>query len=163
MSEDQSKRRLGRGLAALIGEMDRPAASREAAPGVTAPSADGRVPIEFVLPNPKNPRRSFGDEDLTDLAQSIKEHGIVQPVLVRRTRDGKFEIIAGERRWRAAQRAGLTEIPVLVRDVDDRTALELANKFLRVDRKTLGAGDFGRMGVAPRLVALEFIQNAAGR
>jgi ParB family chromosome partitioning protein len=126
MTEDQSKRRLGRGLAALIGEMDRPAVSREVAPGVVPPSADSRVPIEFVLPNPKNPRRSFGDGDLTDLAQSIKEHGIVQPVLVRRTGDGKFEIIAGERRWRAAQRAGLTEIPVLVRDVDDRTALELA-------------------------------------
>lgn len=125
MNDDQSKKRLGRGLAALIGEMDRPTQREEKQPA-TATVADGRVPIEFVSANPKNPRRSFAESDLADLAQSIREHGIVQPVLVRRRPDGKYEIIAGERRWRAAQRAGLTEIPVLVRDVDDRTALELA-------------------------------------
>ncbi len=126
MNEDQSKKRLGRGLAALIGEIDRPAQREERSPQPAVTAADGRVPIEFVSPNPKNPRRSFAEADLADLAQSIREHGIVQPVLVRRKPDGKFEIIAGERRWRAAQRAGLTELPVLVRDVDDRTALELA-------------------------------------
>ena len=125
MNEDQSKKRLGRGLAALIGEMDRPAPREEKQPTQIA-AADGRVPIEFVSPNPKNPRRSFAEPELADLAQSIREHGIVQPVLVRRKPDGKYEIIAGERRWRAAQRAGLNDIPVLVRDVDDRTALELA-------------------------------------
>jgi ParB family chromosome partitioning protein len=125
MNDDQSKKRLGRGLAALIGEMDRPTQREEKQP-VVETVADGRVPIEFVSANPKNPRRSFAEADLADLAQSIREHGIVQPVLVRRRADGKYEIIAGERRWRAAQRAGLTEIPVLVRDVDDRTALELA-------------------------------------
>jgi ParB family chromosome partitioning protein len=125
MNEDHSKKRLGRGLAALIGEMDRPAPREEKQiPQVAA--ADGRVPIEFVSPNPKNPRRNFAEAELADLAQSIREHGIVQPVLVRRKPDGRYEIIAGERRWRAAQRAGLNEIPVLVRDVDDRTALELA-------------------------------------
>jgi ParB family chromosome partitioning protein len=126
MNEDHSKKRLGRGLAALIGEMDRPAAPREEKQLMTATAADGRVPIEFVSPNPKNPRRSFVEAELADLAQSIREHGIVQPVLVRRKPDGRYEIIAGERRWRAAQRAGLNDIPVLVRDVDDRTALELA-------------------------------------
>jgi ParB family chromosome partitioning protein len=122
MSEDLSKKRLGRGLAALIGEMDRPVEhDRQQA------SPDGRVPIELVTPNPRNPRRSFAESDLTDLAQSIREHGIVQPVVVRRTvRAGYYEIIAGERRWRAAQRAGLTELPVIIRDVDDRVALELA-------------------------------------
>ncbi len=124
MAEDLSKKRLGRGLAALIGEMDKPPAAEQPA---TQPSADSRVPIEFVSPNPKNPRRHFGDADLADLAHSIREHGIVQPVLVRRKAEtGRYEIIAGERRWRAAQAAGLSEIPVLVRDVDDRTALELA-------------------------------------
>ena len=122
MAEDLSKKRLGRGLAALIGEMDKPAATETKAPAL----ADGRVPIEFVSPNPKNPRRHFGDSELTDLTQSIREHGIVQPVLVRRRDDGRYEIIAGERRWRAAQAAGLADIPVLVRDVDDRTSLELA-------------------------------------
>jgi len=123
MSEDLSRKRLGRGLAALIGEIDRPAAPEK--PGM---SGDGKVPIEFLTPNPKNPRRHFGEAELTDLAQSIREHGVVQPVVARPspTLAGRYEIIAGERRWRAAQRAGLTEIPVIVREVNDRTALELA-------------------------------------
>ncbi|TIT78245.1 MAG: ParB/RepB/Spo0J family partition protein [Mesorhizobium sp.] len=124
MSEDQSRKRLGRGLAALIGEIDRPAAPEKP----SAVAADGKVPIEFVSPNPKNPRRHFGDAELTDLAQSIREHGVVQPVVARPSPSspGRYEIIAGERRWRAAQRAGLAEIPLIVRDVNDRTALELA-------------------------------------
>src|SRR5207245_2588053 len=94
----------------------------------SAVAADGKVPIEFVSPNPKNPRRHFGDAELTDLAQSIREHGVVQPVVARPSpsQPGRYEIIAGERRWRAAQRAGLTEIPLIVRDGNDRTALELA-------------------------------------
>ncbi|MER9306719.1 ParB/RepB/Spo0J family partition protein [Mesorhizobium sp. M0293] len=123
MSEDLSRKRLGRGLAALIGEIDRPAAPEK--PGM---SADGKVPIEFLTPNPKNPRRHFGDAELTDLAQSIREHGVVQPVVARPspTQAGRYEIIAGERRWRAAQRAGLSDIPVIIREVNDRTALELA-------------------------------------
>ncbi|MFD1982053.1 ParB/RepB/Spo0J family partition protein [Mesorhizobium newzealandense] len=123
MSEDLSRKRLGRGLAALIGEIDRPAAPEK--PGM---SGDGKVPIEFLTPNPKNPRRHFGEAELTDLAQSIREHGVVQPVVARPspTLAGRYEIIAGERRWRAAQRAGLTEIPVIIREVNDRTALELA-------------------------------------
>ncbi|MET3790929.1 ParB/RepB/Spo0J family partition protein [Aquamicrobium terrae] len=123
MNDDPSRKRLGRGLAALIGEIDRPAE-----PEKPAALADGKVPIEFVAPNPRNPRRHFGEAELTDLAQSIREHGIVQPVVVRPSplQQGRYEIIAGERRWRAAQRAGLAEIPVIVRDVSDRTALELA-------------------------------------
>jgi ParB family chromosome partitioning protein len=123
MNDDLSKRRLGRGLAALIGEMDQPISSMAANSGI---SADKRVPIEMVVRNPKNPRKNFAEEDLQDLASSIRQHGIVQPVVVRPIQSGKYEIIAGERRWRAAQLAGLVDIPVLVRDVDDRTALELA-------------------------------------
>jgi ParB family chromosome partitioning protein len=114
--------RLGRGLAALIGEMDK-------AP-VSAPapvSEDRRVTIELVSPNPRNPRQNFAETDLADLAHSIREHGIVQPVVVRPSpAPGRFEIIAGERRWRAAKRAGLADLPVIIRDVDDRAALELA-------------------------------------
>ncbi|ATN36549.1 chromosome partitioning protein ParB [Rhizobium sp. ACO-34A] len=123
MSDDVSKRRLGRGLAALIGEMDQAVPVGE--PRTTI-SADRTVPIEFVTRNPKNPRRYFDESELQDLAGSIRQHGIVQPVVVRTRGTDRFEIIAGERRWRAAQLAGLVEIPVIVRDVDDRTALELA-------------------------------------
>ena len=121
MSEDLSRNRLGRGLAALIGDMDRPAQAE--APVVPV---DRRVPIEFISPNPRNPRRSFADAELEDLAGSIRSHGIVQPIVVRPRPGGHYEIIAGERRWRAAQRAGLTDVPVIIRDVDDRVALELA-------------------------------------
>ncbi|MGI2035996.1 ParB/RepB/Spo0J family partition protein [Rhizobium panacihumi] len=122
MSDDISKRRLGRGLAALIGEMDQTTPVGEAPKAV---SADRLVPIEHISRNPRNPRRYFDENDLQDLSSSIRQHGIVQPVVVR-TVGEKFEIIAGERRWRAAQLAGLVEIPVIVRDVDDRTALEIA-------------------------------------
>jgi ParB family chromosome partitioning protein len=126
MSDENSRKRLGRGLAALIGEMDKPAGAVQAA--AAAVHADRTVPVEFVSPNPRNPRRNFDDSDLGDLAQSIREHGLVQPIVVRPspTEAGQFELIAGERRWRAAQRAGLTDIPIIVRDVDNRTALELA-------------------------------------
>ena len=121
MSDDPGKKRLGRGLAALIGEMDQPLDLDR--PKVRA---DSFVPIEFVSRNPNNPRRQFDADELKDLAASIAQHGIVQPVVVRSRPQGRYEIIAGERRWRAAQQAGLVEIPVIVRDVDDRTALELA-------------------------------------
>jgi len=123
MNDDNSRRRLGRGLAALIGEMDQPL---QASGPVTPVNADRRIPIEFVARNPRNPRRSFDEAELQDLASSIRQHGIVQPVVVRTIADERYEIIAGERRWRAAQLAGFTDIPVIVRDVDDRTALEIA-------------------------------------
>lgn len=121
MSEDLSRKRLGRGLAALIGEIDKPASlAQQSAP------ADRKVPIEFISPNPRNPRRRFVEAELADLASSIKEHGIVQPIVVRPTRGDRYEIIAGERRWRAAQQAGLTQVPIIIREVDDRVALEIA-------------------------------------
>ncbi|CAN7350145.1 ParB/RepB/Spo0J family partition protein [Rhizobium sp. LjRoot30] len=123
MNDDISKRRLGRGLAALIGEMDQPLPVGGNKAGV---NPDRMIPIEFVSRNPKNPRRYFNEDELQDLASSIRQHGIVQPVVVRTAASDRYEIIAGERRWRAAQLAGLVEIPVIVRDVDDRTALEIA-------------------------------------
>ncbi|MBC7280264.1 ParB/RepB/Spo0J family partition protein [Hoeflea sp.] len=122
MSEEVSKKRLGRGLAALIGEIDHPSAA-QSKPAI---SADRLVPIEHVSRNPRNPRRSFDPADLEDLSRSIRQHGIVQPIMVRNADADRFEIIAGERRWRAAQMAGLVEIPVIVRNVDDKTALEIA-------------------------------------
>ncbi len=123
MSDDLSKRRLGRGLAALIGEMDQPLPVGEPQRAV---SPDRTIPIEFIARSPRNPRRHFDESELQDLASSIRQHGIVQPVVVRTVEQNRYEIIAGERRWRAAQLAGFTEVPVIVRDVDDRTALELA-------------------------------------
>lgn len=123
MSDDLSKRRLGRGLAALIGEMDQPLPVGETQRAV---SPDRMIPIEFISRSARNPRRHFDENELQDLATSIRQHGIVQPVVVRTVEQNRYEIIAGERRWRAAQLAGFTEVPVIVRDVDDRTALELA-------------------------------------
>ncbi len=122
MSDDQSRKRLGRGLAALIGDMDQPGENRRQ----TSPSPDTRLPIEFIGRNPNNPRRQFDPDDLADLANSIRRHGIVQPVVVRAVGAEHYELIAGERRWRAAQLAGMADVPVLIRNVDDRTALELA-------------------------------------
>ncbi len=123
MNDDLSKRRLGRGLAALIGEMDQPIQQDAARPSV---NPDRLVPIEYITRNPRNPRRYFDEAELQDLASSVRQHGIVQPVVVRTLGANQYEIIAGERRWRAAQLAGFTEVPVIVRDVDDRTALEIA-------------------------------------
>ena len=142
MSDSGSKKRLGRGLAALIGEMDEPVAvapssgkaGRENASGSARDAElriDRKVPIEHIRANPNNPRRHFAEEHLADLARSISEHGIVQPILVRPVKGqdlggAKYEIIAGERRWRAAQKAALHEIPIIIRDVEDKEALELA-------------------------------------
>ncbi|MEM8811967.1 MAG: ParB/RepB/Spo0J family partition protein [Pseudomonadota bacterium] len=119
---EKAKKRLGKGLAALIGDVENDAAA------VMRARSQRRVPIEFLDRNPRNPRTTFGDEDLAELTASVKEKGIVQPILVRplKNRPENFEIIAGERRWRAAQRAGLHEVPVVVQDVSDKEALELA-------------------------------------
>lgn len=124
MSEDKAKKRLGRGLAALIGDIEVPQSS----PNISSHpiTSEKQVPIELVSRNPRNPRRIFVESDLEDLAQSIREHGIVQPLVVRPSGGEHYELIAGERRWRAAQQAGLFQVPVIIRDVDDRTALELA-------------------------------------
>lgn len=115
-------KRLGRGLAALIGDMDNEVEAVERA------RSQRRVPIEFLRANPRNPRQDFVEADLEDLTRSVKEKGIMQPILVRPVEGNadNFEIIAGERRWRAAQGAGLHEVPVLIHEVNDKEALELA-------------------------------------
>lgn len=121
-------KRLGRGLAALIGEVGPEAASPSDPQTARQRSGERKVPVEFIRPNPRNPRKTFGEDDLSDLIESVRGKGIVQPILVRPV-PGKadhFEIIAGERRWRAAQKAGLHEVPVVVREVTDQEALELA-------------------------------------
>ncbi|HTM79126.1 MAG TPA: ParB/RepB/Spo0J family partition protein [Devosia sp.] len=115
--------RLGRGLAALIGDM----ASLEGARVTESQGGAKRLPVDFIIANRSNPRRTFDADQLEELTNSIREKGIMQPLLVRPSDDPNiFEIIAGERRWRAAQRAGLHDVPVIVRDVGDKEALELA-------------------------------------
>jgi ParB family chromosome partitioning protein len=129
MAEESTRSRLGRGLASLIGDMGADA-SNVAPSATTSERVRGqrRVPIEFLRPNPRNPRREFTPAQLDELANSIKERGIIQPIAVRPVRgtNDTFEIIAGERRWQAAQRAGLHDVPVVVLDVSDVEALELA-------------------------------------
>lgn len=120
MADDGSKRRLGRGLAALMGDAVPESVAVDQARGVR------RIPVEQIVPNPRNPRGVFSEEALADLTQSIREKGVVQPLLVRTLGEGSYELIAGERRWRAAQRAGLDVVPVVVREVDDKESLELA-------------------------------------
>jgi ParB family chromosome partitioning protein len=119
---DDGRSRLGRGLAALIGDVGVEATATERA------RSQRRVPIEFLKPNPRNPRRNFPDIELDELAASIRERGIVQPIVVRLARGSadRFEIIAGERRWRAAQRAGLHQVPIVALEASDSEALELA-------------------------------------
>jgi len=127
--------RLGRGLAALIGDMGSLEATRLVETGGAR-----RLPVDFLIANRANPRREFDAGQLEELTNSIREKGVMQPLLVRPTTDpNQFEIIAGERRWRASQRAGLNEVPVIVRDVDDREALELAiiENVQRVDLNPL--------------------------
>jgi ParB family chromosome partitioning protein len=84
------------------------------------------IDVDRILPNSHQPRKNFDEEALAELTNSIREHGIVQPIVVRALDDGFFQIVAGERRWRAAQRAGLVRIPGIVRDVEEHGALELA-------------------------------------
>ena len=114
---------LGRGLSALMGSTDKEYTNITS----TELSRDRDLPIEFLVPNPYQPRFYFDEQKSADLIQSIKERGILQPLLVRRrgTLD-EYEIIAGERRWRAAQAAGLHDIPVLIREMTDAEALEIA-------------------------------------
>ena len=118
-SGDLRPRGLGRGLSALIGEE---ASSRPRSSGVRT------LPVAYLTPNRMQPRKRFAESDLSDLAASIKEKGVLQPILVRPIA-GKvdaYEIVAGERRWRAAQLAKLHDVPVVVREMDDRDALEIA-------------------------------------
>jgi ParB family chromosome partitioning protein len=121
MADDAARSRLGRGLAALMGDVGAEAKSHE-----HGARSQRKVPIEHVRANPRNPRKLFSDAELNELADSIKERGIIQPIVVRASAAETYEIIAGERRWRAAQRANLHEVPIVVLDVTDGEALELA-------------------------------------
>jgi ParB family chromosome partitioning protein len=122
MNAPLQKSRLGRGLASLIG--DAPVTQ----PRIPPEGEQRMVPIDQVRAGKLNPRKTFNEDDLTDLANSIREKGLVQPILVRPEpgASNSYEIVAGERRWRASQRAGLHTVPVIVRDLPEQEVLELA-------------------------------------
>lgn len=108
------RKALGRGLNALLG----------------TPDLEGEqlreIDVDRILPNSHQPRKTFEEESLNELADSIREHGLVQPIVVRPLEDGFFQLIAGERRWRASQRAGLSRVPAVIREAGEHAALELA-------------------------------------
>jgi ParB family chromosome partitioning protein len=123
------KRGLGRGLDALLGGTPPPAAGATTAAGAPAADAEGELrelPVGKLRPGRYQPRGVMDPDALEELSQSIRAQGLIQPIIVRPVDGGGFEIIAGERRWRAAQQAGLTEVPCLVRDVDDRATVAMA-------------------------------------
>ncbi|MGL4439432.1 MAG: ParB/RepB/Spo0J family partition protein [Bosea sp. (in: a-proteobacteria)] len=122
MADETGRTRLGRGLAALIGDVGDEMGATDRTKGQRL------APVEFLRSSQRNPRKSFDEAELEDLAQSIRERGIIQPILVR-TMPGLvdvYEIIAGERRWRAAQRAGLHDVPIILVEASDKDALEIA-------------------------------------
>ena len=136
MAKESKKRNLGRGLSALLGEED------GAAAGADATHEIRRLPVEFLTPGRFQPRQTVDDEPLRELAQSIADKGVLQPLLVRadpNTPD-RYEIIAGERRWRAAQLAQVHEVPVIIKDLEDREALEIA-LIENLQREDLSAVD----------------------
>lgn len=110
-----ARQTLGRGLSALLGEEK---------PEVQG-AASHEIDIDLISPNPEQPRTRFSEDELDDLSKSIRANGVVQPIVVR-ARGGRYEIVAGERRWRAAQRAELRRIPAVVKEVTDEKMLELA-------------------------------------
>ena len=112
-----SNKGLGKGLGALLGDLDTE---------VSEKSPYQLLPIYKVEPNPNQPRQDFDEEELQNLSDSIAEHGVVQPLTVRQLDSGYYQIIAGERRWRAARMAGLNEIPAVIIEADDKKAMELA-------------------------------------
>ena len=109
---------LGKGLDALFGDLQE--AELEKGAGTQL------LPLQKLEPNPLQPRKNFDPEELDALADSIRQHGLIQPITVRRMPSGFYQIIAGERRWRACRQAGVEEVPVLILEADDRKAMELA-------------------------------------
>ena len=137
MAEKKSNARLGRGLSTLLG--DAPVAAVPAAGPAPAATASGEglrvVSLDRIRPNAAQPRKRIDDDALAALAESIATTGLIQPVVVRELGGGDYELIAGERRWRAATAAGLSEVPAVVRDADERQRLEvgLVENLVRQD------------------------------
>jgi len=109
---------LGKGLSALMGDIPQEKFQTK--------GSSEKIPIHFIYANPSQPRKNFNQELLKELSESIREQGIIQPILVRKKSEDKYEIIAGERRWRAAQLAKIHEVPVIILNIDDKKSLEFA-------------------------------------
>ena len=123
MADKPERRRgLGRGLSALMADVSETEAVAARGPA----AAEQVLPIEVIQPNPDQPRKRFEKDDLDDLAASISEKGVIQPLIVRKLSDESYGIVAGERRWRAAQMAKLHELPVIIREFSDVEVLEIA-------------------------------------
>jgi ParB family transcriptional regulator, chromosome partitioning protein len=150
------KRGLGRGLGALLGSSATPAAA-------SAPQARGLInaPVAAISPNPHQPRTTFDAAALAELQASIVELGVLVPIIVRRLDGDKYELIAGERRWRAAVAAGLATIPALVRNADDRESLEVAI-IENLQRENLDPLEEA-MGFAHLMEAYDFTQEAVAQ
>ena len=119
------KKGLGKGLAALIGDLDEKSNDKGTKINNEVATDQTNVPIEFLVPNRDQPRKNFSETSLDELSQSIKQKGILLPILVRPLDDKEFQIIAGERRWRAAQKAGLNEVPVIIKNFNESEVLEI--------------------------------------
>jgi ParB family chromosome partitioning protein len=150
MSKNDPRKALGKGLHSLLPARSAPVAAAAAtAPAIPADGNVTLIPIEKVVPNANQPRREFEPGAMMELTQSIERDGIIQPIIVRRIASGNYEIIAGERRWRAAKTAGLTHIPVIPRTADDQKVLELAivENIQREDLNPIELAEaFHRMG-----------------
>jgi ParB family transcriptional regulator, chromosome partitioning protein len=130
MSKNDPRKALGKGLHSLLPTRNAPVQTGGAASAsATESSKEGSVsfaPTEQLTPNPNQPRRDFDPAAMAELTRSIERDGIIQPIIVRRTASGEYQIIAGERRWRAATAAGLKTVPVIAREASDEKVLELA-------------------------------------
>jgi len=128
-SKDKKKKGLGRGLGALLPSAASPVSTKNAVQR-TETKGDVRTyfkaQVEDIYPSPEQPRRNFDEKLLSELAQSIGAHGIIQPLIVRKRSEGGYFLIAGERRWRASQRAGLLEVPIVVQNVSSQESFERA-------------------------------------
>ena len=122
------KKGLGKGLAALIGEKESLGNDINKPNDVSIQNLrqSDEIPIEFLHPNKNQPRKLFDEEKIDELSQSIKQKGLILPILVKKIDENNYQIIAGERRWRASQKAGLHDVPVIIKNLDDKEILEIA-------------------------------------
>lgn len=126
MSKESKKQQLGKGIRALLNNMDNEEPRDKEVLSKELSKSVATIPIAWIEANPHQPRKDFEPEAIKELAESIKVHGIIQPLTLRRLSNNAYQIIAGERRFRASQLAGLTEVPAYVRIADDQTLLEMA-------------------------------------